>query len=91
MSSGTGWLMISLKKSSLSSILLSHSIGWSGLRSFHQNSVRRGDQRVYSGLPVLILIDQRDGATEQPLHLVAELSVCVAAPGVDAEFPHEIR
>ena len=28
---GIGWLMISLKKSSPNSILLSHSEGWSGL------------------------------------------------------------
>ena len=38
MSSGTGWLMISLKNFSLNSILLSHSVRSSGL--FHQNSVR---------------------------------------------------
>ena len=35
MSSGTGCRMISLKNFSLSSILLSHSENWSGLRSFH--------------------------------------------------------
>ena len=38
MSSGTGCWMISLKNFSLSSILLSHSEDWSGLRSFHQNA-----------------------------------------------------
>ena len=38
MSSGTGWLMISLKSFSPSSILLSHRLDSSGLCSFHQNS-----------------------------------------------------
>ena len=40
-SSGIGCAMISLKKSSPSSILLSHSERASGWRSLHQNSVRR--------------------------------------------------
>ena len=43
MSSGTGLRVISVKKSSLSSILLSHSVRSSGRFGFHQNSVRRGD------------------------------------------------
>ena len=36
--------MISLKNFSPSSILLSHRLGSSGLRSFHQNAVLVGDQ-----------------------------------------------
>ena len=70
MSSGTGWLMISLKKSSLSSILLSQSEGWSGLRSFHQNSVRRAITAFTVAFAVLILVEQLDMSVEEPLHLV---------------------
>ena len=40
MSSGTGWRMISLKKSSPRRILLSQSIGSSGRLGSHQNSPR---------------------------------------------------
>ena len=46
MSIGTGWRMISLKNFSLNSILLSHSVGSSGLRSFHQNSGAAGCRRA---------------------------------------------
>ena len=51
MSIGTGWLMISLNKSSPSSILLSRSADWSGLRSFHQNSERRAINEFTAASP----------------------------------------
>ena len=47
MSSGTGWLMISLKKSSVSSILLSQSEGWSGLRLVPPKLGAAGDHGVH--------------------------------------------
>ena len=87
MSRGTGWFMISLKKSSLSSILLSHSARASGRLGFHQNSVRRAISAFHGGSPVLILVDQRDGATKEPVHLVAEpglLPPSTAAVAVDS-------
>ena len=59
-SSGTGWRMISLKKPSLSSILLSHSVLLVRLALVPPKFCAAGDQRVYGGLPVLILIDQRE-------------------------------
>ena len=41
--------------------------------------------------PVLIFVGHRDGATEQPPHLIAELGVYVAAAAaVDPEGPHEL-
>ena len=59
MSSGTGWRMISLNKSSPSSILLSHNTGWSG---FVLVPPKLGLRRATSGLTrvfaTLILIDQ---------------------------------
>ena len=88
MSSGIGWLMISLKKSSLSSILLSHSVlsvGPLGVPPEH--SVLAGDQRHSRWRrTVLIFVDQRDGATKEPVHLVAEpglLPPSTAAVAVD--------
>ena len=53
MSSGTGWLMISLKNFSLSSILLSHSVFSSGRLGFHQNAVLSAISEFTVALPRL--------------------------------------
>ena len=71
MSIGTGWRMISLKNFSPSSILLSHSTGWSSLRSFHQNAV-------------LSAISEFTVASPQPPHLIAEAGLLPPSPAAGA-------
>ena len=83
--------MISLKKSSPSSILLSHSERASGWRSLHQNSVRRAIGAFSVAFPPRILVEQRDRAPKQPPHLIPKSGVLVAAGAVDAHLPHELR
>ena len=70
---GTGWLMISLKNFSPSSILLSHSIGWSGLRSFH------GGRAPSRYLPAI----ERDADIE-PWRMDEILALHCIAPGAPA-------
>ena len=53
MSSGTGWLMISLKKSSPSRILLSHSTRSLGRFGSHQNSPRSATREETNCFPCL--------------------------------------
>ena len=85
MSIGTGWLMISWKNFSLSSILLSHSVLSSGRLGFHTELGAIGDQRVYGGLAALILVDQLDGGAEQPIHLITEAICHPSGAAVDPQ------
>ena len=48
---GTGWRMISLKKSSSSRILLSHNVRSSGRLGFHQNSMRSATDELTIASP----------------------------------------
>ena len=52
-----------------------------------------GHERTSTGGPSLIFVDQRDAATEQALHLIAEpglLTPVTAAGAVDPERPHKL-
>ena len=42
-------------------------------------------------LAVRVFVDQYDLGIEEPLHLVAEPGVLIAAGAVDTEPPHELR
>ena len=64
--------MISWKNRSLSSILLSHSEGSSGVALVPPKLAPVGYQRTHAGFAALILVDQLDVSTEEPLHLVAQ-------------------
>ena len=72
MSSGTGWLMISLKKSSpsLDFTLPQHRLVGLALVPPELRAV--GDSELTACFALFILVVQADGATEEPLHLVAE-------------------
>ena len=90
MSSGTGWRMISLKNFSPNSILLSHSEGTLGLRSFHQNSCLSATNELTPRKAPRFLVNHRHGATKQPLHLIAETGMHSAAVAVNIQGPHEL-
>ena len=42
------------------------------------------------GFAVVVGIHHRDGATEQPPHLLPDAGVLLAAAAVDPKFPHEL-
>ena len=79
MSIGTGWLMISLKNFSPSSILLSHNIRSSGRLGFHQNTGAVGYRRTHACFAVLVFVHQLDMSVEEPPHLVTEAGLNAAA------------
>ena len=74
MSSGTGWLTISWKNFSPSSILLSHSARPWGCFGFHQNSVRLASGALTLAETCSIFVGQLDMSVEEPLHLVVKLA-----------------
>ena len=77
MSSGTGWRMISLKKSCPSSTLLSHNERASGWLSLHQNSVARaiGALRFRSSARKL---GSSDGDATHARHFIAHVDRAVS-------------
>ena len=80
MSIGTGWRMISLKKSSPRRILLCHSIGSSRRLEIPPELGAVGYRRTHACFAVLVLVDQPDMSIEKPPHLITK-------PGLLPLFP----
>ena len=88
MSSGTGWLIISLKNVSLTWIFDCQLTAPSGF--VHQNVVRSAMRAGGGVFAVSIGVDERDSATKQAFHLLSEGSVFFPAGRIDAELSHEL-
>ena len=61
---------------------------WSGLRSFHQNSVRSATDELMLAFPLLILVVQLETVqSKEPLHLIAESGLLPAGPPLSLLIP----
>ena len=92
-SSGTGCWMISLKKFLTQLDLALPQRAIIGPRRIPPELPLFSDGRGNEFLTVLILVDHRNSATKETLHLILEpppVASCAAAAGLHAQFTHEL-